>query len=176
VDDFFKEILGLQNHWDSKMLNKLANLDLNTAQEDLNYCSDVLDNFATIDRSGKQPNRRKEKPGKVEAEISSWKAAWGLLFKRFSGLISIALKQEANLFPQTVDDIFELPESWLGTYKNKQELVRLLEDRWMRCTRLLSWVIESAQCFEEAKQVMEGRREILGMFGVGREDERIVIE
>ncbi|KAM0307422.1 hypothetical protein ACHAPM_000137 [Fusarium culmorum] len=176
VDNFFTELLDLQTFWDAGRFEKLANLDLKTAQDDLNYCNGVLDTFATTDRSDKQSHRRKEKPGKVEAELSSWKAAWGLLYKRFNGLISVVLKEEANMFPQTVDDIFELPESWLGAYKNKQELVRLLEDRWMRCTRLLSFVIESAQCFEEAKQVMEGRREILGMFGVGREDERIVIE
>ncbi|EYB28739.1 hypothetical protein SNK04_005230 [Fusarium graminearum] len=176
VDDFFTELLDLQSFWDAGRFEELANLDLKTAQDDLNYCNGVLDTFATTDRSDKQSHRRKEKPGKVEAELSSWKAAWGLLFKRFNGLISVALKEEVNMFPQTVDDIFELPESWLGAYKNKQELVRLLEDRWMRCTRLLSFVIESAQCFEEAKQVMEGRREILGMFGVGRENERIVIE
>lgn len=176
IDDFFLEFLGLQDFWDVRTVEELADLDLNKAQEDLSYCNDVLDTFATVDRSEKQPRRRKEKPGKVEAEISSWKAAWGLLFKRFNGLVSKVLKPEAALFPKTVDDIFELPESWLGAYRNKQELVRLLDDRWMRCTRLLSWVIESAQCFEEAKQVLEGRREILGMFGVGRDDERIVIE
>ncbi|CEI61042.1 hypothetical protein FVEN_g11402 [Fusarium venenatum] len=176
VDDLFTELLELQSFWDAQRFKNLAHLDLQTAQDDLNYCNGVLDTFSTTDRSNKQPNRRKEKQGKVEAEISSWKAAWGLLFKRFNGLISAALKQEANMFPQTVDDIFELPESWLGAYKNKQELVRLLEDRWMRCTRLLSFVIESAQCFEEAKQVMEGRQEILGMFGIGREDGKIVIE
>ncbi|KPA35273.1 heterokaryon incompatibility protein het-6, partial [Fusarium langsethiae] len=159
VDDLFTELLELQSFWDVQTFTKLANLNLKTAQDDLNYCNAVLDTFATTDHSDKQTDRRKKKLGKVEAEISSWKAAWGLLVKRFSGLISVALKQEANMFPQSVDDIFELPESWLGAYKNKQELVRLLEDRWMRCTRLLSFVIESAQCFEEAKQVMEGRRE-----------------
>ncbi|RGP78663.1 hypothetical protein FLONG3_3200 [Fusarium longipes] len=131
VDNFLTELLGLQNFWDVDVFNKVAKLDLKTAQEDLDYCCGVLDTFATIDRSEKQEYRRKEKPGKVEAEISSWKAAWGLLFKRFNGLISMALKQEARLFPQTVEDIFELPESWLGTYKNKQELVRLLEDSEM---------------------------------------------
>nr|CEG05014.1 unnamed protein product [Fusarium clavum]CEG05857.1 unnamed protein product [Fusarium clavum] len=176
VDDFFKELLELEHFWSVQTFEKLTELDLSTAQDDLSYCGKVLDTFSTVDDSQKQPHRRKEKSGKIEAEISGWKAAWGLLFKRFNGLISIALKQESSLFPRSVDDIFELPESWLGSYKNKQELVRSLEERWMRSTRLLSWIIGSAYSFEDARKTLEGRREILGMFGVGRENEKIVIE
>lgn len=176
VDDFFTELLGLERFWSVQIFEKLAELDLSAAQDDLTYCGKVLETFSTVDDSQKQPHRRKEKSGKIEAEISGWKAAWGLLFKRFNGLISIALKQESSLFPRSVDDIFELPESWLGSYKNKQELVGILKERWVRCVRLLSCLVETAQVFDDARKALEGRREILGMFGVGRENEKIIIE
>ena len=74
------------------------------------------------------------------------------------------------------DEISQLSEEWLGGYRNEEEAVKNMEQRWMNCTSLFSVLAESAELHGEARRVLEGRREMSRMFGIGRESERIVIE
>ncbi|ENH70979.1 hypothetical protein FOC1_g10008350 [Fusarium oxysporum f. sp. cubense race 1] len=113
----------------------------------------------------------------AEAKLRTLKKAHEFLFNTFSQLFPTGAKKETMfLMPMNFAEISQLSEEWLGGYQNEKEAVAIMEQRWMNCTSLFSVLAESAELRGEARRVLEGRREMSRMFGIGRESERIVIE
>jgi hypothetical protein len=181
VDDLLSEFAELMNFWNPEAFDaveKLVNeLDIKKSTRQIQHWHRTLGRFsASFCGRGWKGDADAQRLLK-EAKLRTLKKAHEFLFNTFSQLFPIGAKKETMLLmPMNFGEISQLSEEWLGGYRDEEEAVRIMEQRWMNCTSLFSVLAESAELRGEARRVLESRWEMSRMFGIGRESERIVIE
>lgn len=181
VDNLVSEFAELMNFWNSEAFDAVEKLvkelDITKTTREIQHWHRTLGRFsATFCGRGWKGDADAQR-SLAEAKLRTLKKAHEFLFNTFSQLFPTGAKKETMfLMPMNFDEISQLSEEWLGGYQNEKEAVAIMEQRWMNCTSLFSVLAESAELRGEARRVLEGRREMSRMFGIGRESERIVIE
>ncbi|KAF5246729.1 hypothetical protein FANTH_6799 [Fusarium anthophilum] len=181
VDNLLSEFAELMNFWNSEAfdaVDKLAkDLDITKSIREIQHWHRTLGRFsASFCGRGWKADADAQR-SLTGAKLRTLKKAHEFLFNTFSQLFSTGAKKETMfLMPMDFGEISHLSEEWLGGYRDEEEAVAIMEQRWMNCTSLFLVLAESAELRGEARRVLEGRREMSRMFGVGRESERIVIE
>ncbi|EXK98284.1 hypothetical protein FOQG_01251 [Fusarium oxysporum f. sp. raphani 54005] len=181
VDNLVSEFAELMNFWNSEAFDAVEKLvkelDITKTTREIQHWDRTLGRFsATFCGRGWKGDADAQR-SLAEAKLRTLKKAHEFLFNTFSQLFPTGAKKETMfLMPMNFDEISQLSEEWLGGYQNEKEAVAIMEQRWMNCTSLFSVLAESAELRGEARRVLEGRREMSRMFGIGRESERIVIE
>ncbi|KAF5581290.1 heterokaryon incompatibility het-6 [Fusarium pseudoanthophilum] len=181
VDDLVSEFAELMNFWNSEAFDAVEKLvkelNITKSTREIQHWHRTLGRFsASFCGRGWKGDADAQRSLK-EAKLRTLKKAHEFLFNTFSQLFPTGAKKETMfLMPMNFDEISQLSEEWLGGYRDEEEAVRIMEQRWMNCTSLFSVLAESAELRGEARRVLEGRREMSKMFGIGRDSERIVIE
>ncbi|KAF5606028.1 heterokaryon incompatibility het-6 [Fusarium pseudocircinatum] len=181
VDNLLSEFAELMNFWNPEAFDSVEilvkELDITKRTREIQHWHRTLGRFsASFCGRGWKGDADTQRSLK-EAKLRTLKKAHEFLFNTFSQLFPTGAKKETMfLMPMDFGEISQLSEEWLGGYRDEEEAVRIMEQRWMNCTGLFSVLAESAELRGEARQVLEGRREMSRMFGIGRDSERIVIE
>ncbi|EWG39659.1 hypothetical protein FVEG_15054 [Fusarium verticillioides 7600] len=181
VDNLLSESAELMNFWNPEAFDaveKLAKeLDIAKSTREIQHWHRTLGRFsASFCGRGWKGDADTQRSLK-EAKLRTLKKAHEFLFNTLSQLFPAGAKKETMFsMPMNFGEISQLSEECLGGYRDEEEAVSIMEQRWMNCTSLFSVLAESAELRGEARRVLEDRREMSRMFGIGRESERIVIE
>ncbi|KAH7169060.1 heterokaryon incompatibility protein-domain-containing protein [Fusarium sp. MPI-SDFR-AT-0072] len=155
VDNLVSEFAELMNFWNSEAFDAVEKLvkelDITKTAREIQHWHRTLGRFSASFCSRGWKGDADAQRSLAEAKLRTLKKAYEFLFNTFS-----------QLFPKG--------------YQNEEEAAAIMEQRWMNCTSLFSVLAESAELRGEARRVLEGRREMSRMFGIGRDSERIVIE
>jgi hypothetical protein len=181
VDNLLSELAELMNFWSSEALDAveklMEELDISKTTQEIKHWQRTLGRFSTRFCAQGWKGDADAQRSLAEAKLRTLKKAHEFLFNTFSKLFPTCAKKETMfLMPMAFDEISQLSESWLGGYRDEEEAIAIMDQRWMNCTSLFSVLAESAELRGEARRVLEGRQEMSRMFGIGRESERIVIE
>ncbi|KAF5549583.1 heterokaryon incompatibility het-6 [Fusarium mexicanum] len=181
VDNLLSEFAELMNFWNSEAFDAVEklvkDLDIVKSIREIQHWHRTLGRFSASFCGRGWKGDADAQRSLTGAKLRTLKKAHEFLFKTFSQLFPTGAKKETMfLMPMDFGEISQLSEEWLGGYRDEEEAVAIMEQRWMNCTSLFLVLAESAELRGEARRVLEGRREMSRMFGIGRESERIVIE
>ncbi|KAL9567147.1 hypothetical protein ACKAV7_008916 [Fusarium commune] len=181
VDNLVSEFAELMNFWNSEAFDAVEKLvkelDITKTAREIQHWNRTLGRFSASFCGRGWKGDADAQRSLAEAKLRTLKKAHEFLFNTFSQLFPKGAKKETMfLMPMKFDEISQLSESWLRGYQKEEEAAAIMEQRWMNCTSLFSVLAESAELRGEARRVLEGRREMSRMFGIGRDSERIVIE
>ncbi|KAI1050150.1 hypothetical protein LB506_001321 [Fusarium annulatum] len=181
VDNLLSEFADLMNFWNSGAFDAVEKLvqelDIAKTTREIQHWHRTLGRFSASFCGRGWTGDADAQRSLIEAKLRTLKKAHEFLFNTFSQLFPTGAKKETMfLMPMGFEEVAQLSEEWLGGYRNEEEAVAIMEQRWMNCTSLFSVLAESAELRGEARRVLEGRQEMSRMFGIGREFERIVIE
>ncbi|KAG5751436.1 hypothetical protein H9Q72_001024 [Fusarium xylarioides] len=158
VDNLMSEFTELMNFWSSEAFDAIEKLvkeqDITKTTRKIQHWHKTLGRFSASFCGRGWKGDADAQRSLTGAKLRTLKQAHEFLFNTFSQLFPTGAKKETMfLMPMDFGEISQLSEEWLGGYRDEEEAVAIMEQRWMNCTSLFSVLAESAELRGEARRL-----------------------